>query len=155
MSLNQLEARIRRLEDIEEIRRVRGEYALAADERRGNAVNVDRTMKLFASDSVWDGSPRWGRHEGWYAIDTNLRHGNAGINWSLHWQLGARIEIHPGGKATARWYLFELANMLNRQTGDRELVWLTGLYDDHYVVEGGEWKFSVVRFDCQSIKPAI
>jgi hypothetical protein len=152
MAGESLERRVQRLEDIEEIRRVRGEYALAADERNGCAVNVQRTMKLFAQDGVWDGTPRWGRHEGWETVRQYLSTGNAGIDWSLHWLMDTGIDIDAEKQtASARWYLIEVANMLQKPTTERRLVWLAGLYDDTYVKEGGAWKFRVVRFDCQKI----
>ena len=150
-----LELRLRRLEDIEEIRRVRAEYALAADERTGCAVNVSRTVRLFAEDGVWDATPRWGRHEGRETVRRYLSTGNAGIDWSLHWLLDTGVDVAPGREqATSRWYLIELANMLDKSTGERNLVWLAGLYDDQYVIEEGAWKFRLVRFDCQKIFPA-
>lgn len=155
MAGRDLEQRLRRLEDIEEIRAVRAEYALAADERNGCAVNVERTMRLFAPDGVWDGRPRWGRHEGWATVRHYLSTGNAGIDWSLHWLLDTGAQVGDGrANAKARWYLIELANMLDKASGTRRLAWLAGLYDDGYVQVNGRWKFREVRFDCQQIWPA-
>jgi hypothetical protein len=155
MADDSLERRVKRLEDIEEIRRVRGEYALAADERDGCAVNVERTMKLFAQDGVWDATPRWGRHEGWDTVRRHLSKGSAGIDWSLHWLMDTGVSFAADGEtASARWYLIELANMLQKPATERRLVWLAGLYDDTYVKEDGAWKFRLVRFDCHKIWPA-
>lgn len=155
MTGEDLERRLRRLEDIEAIRGVRAEYALAADERNGCAVNVERTMKLFAADGVWDATPRWGRHEGWETVRNYLSTGNAGIDWSLHWLMDTGTDVEPEREgAKARWYLIELAHMLDKATGERRLVWLAGLYDDAYVQENRAWKFREIRFDCQHIWPA-
>ena len=147
-----LARRVQRLEDIEAIRNIRAEYALAADDRKGCAVDVERTMKLFARNGVWDGRPRFGRHEGWENVRDYLLRGAAGIDWSLHSLTETGISISPDGQsARSRWYLLELANMMNKTSGVREMVWLAGIYDNDYIREDGVWKIATLRFDCQKI----
>lgn len=147
-----LARRVQRLEDIEAIRNIRAEYALAADARQGCAVDVERTMKLFARNGVWDGSPRFGRHEGWANVRDHLLRGAAGIDWSLHSLTETGISIASDAQtARSRWYLLELANMMNKTTAEREMVWLAGIYDNDYIREDGVWKIATMRFDCQKI----
>jgi len=147
-----LAGRLQRLEDLEAIRRVKQEYALAADDRHGFAVNVERTMQLFSKDAVWDGRPRFGRHEGRDAIRTYLSRGKARIDWSLHYLIDVSLVIDPDGRsARGRWYLFETARMVSPATGDPELVWLAGTYDDEFVREQGVWRIGMLKFDCQKI----
>lgn len=144
--------RIGRLEDIEAIRRVKAEYALAADDRQGYAVNVARTMQLFSKNAVWDGRPRFGRHEGREAIRAYLSGGKARIDWSLHYLIDVSLEVAPDGQsARGRWYLFETARMINPATDMSEMVWLSGTYDDEFVREDGAWRIVDLRFDCQKI----
>ncbi len=151
-SIDGLAARVRRLEDIEAIRRVMGEYTIAADDRHGFTVDVERTMRLFAQDGVWEGGVRYGRHEGWYAIRDYLLQGRAGIDWSLHHLFNPNIEIAADGQsALGRWYLIEMARMLNAETGNPEMVWLGGVYDADFIREDSAWKIKRLKFDCQTI----
>jgi hypothetical protein len=148
----ELARRVQRLEDLEAIRRVKSEYALAADDRQGYAVNVDRTMQLFAKNAVWDGRPRFGRHEGWEAVRTYLLRGKARIDWSLHYLIDVSLDVDPDGKtARGRWYLLETARMVNPATNLPEMVWLSGTYDDEFVREDGVWRIGMLKFDCQKI----
>lgn len=147
-----LAARVRRLEDLEAIRQVMGDYVLAADNRRGYSVDVESTMRLFATDGIWDGGARYGRHEGWNAVRDYLLQGRAGIDWSLHHLSNPLIEIAADGQsARGRWYLIELARMLNADSGRTEMTWLGGVYDAEFVREAGAWKFKRLKFDCQTI----
>jgi hypothetical protein len=151
-SIDELAARVRRLEDIETIRQVMGEYTLAADDRHGFSVDVERTMRLFAREGVWEGGVRYGRHEGWQAVRDYLLQGRAGIDWSLHHLFNPSIEIAADGQsARGRWYLVEMARMLNADTGKSEMVWLGGVYDADFICEDDAWKFKRVKFDCQTI----
>ena len=147
-----LALRLRRLEDIEAIRQVKAEYALAADDRKGYAVNVERTMAIFARDCSWDGRPRFGHAEGWANLRDYLLGGKARIDWSLHHLTDVGITIDADGQgARGTWYLIEMANMLNPATGKSEMVTLAGTYHDTFVREDGRWKIQHLKFDCQKI----
>jgi hypothetical protein len=147
-----LAARLQRLEDLEAIRRVMSDYAQAGDDRQGYSVNIERAMLLFARDAVWEGRPRFGRYEGWEAVRDSFLRAQARIDWSLHYLVDVGIDLEPGADAAhGRWYLFELARMVNPATGAPEMVTLGGIYDDDLVREDGRWKIKVMRFDCQMI----
>jgi hypothetical protein len=151
-ALDALMKRVERLEAVEALRGLMAEYALAADDRKGCSVNVERTMQLFARDAVWDGSPRYGRHEGWDAVRSYLSRGKAGIDWSIHQLVDVSIEVADDGRtARGRWYLLEMARMANPSGGKPEIVWLGGTYDNEFVREDGRWKLLLMRFDCQAI----
>jgi SnoaL-like domain len=144
--------RVERLEAFEAIRGVMAAYARAADDRHGCSVNVEKTMQLFAREAVWDGRPRYGRHEGWDAIHSYLSRGKAGIDWSLHHLVDVSIDVADDGwSARGRWYLLEMARMANPSGGKAEIVWLGGTYDNEFVRKDGGWKLSLMRFDCQAI----
>lgn len=147
-----LERRIQRLEDIEAIRQVKMEYALAGDDRQGCAVNVLRMMALFAKDCSWDGRPRFGHAEGWEGVRDYLLGGKAMIDWSLHQLEDVGIELSEDGQsARGTWYLIELAHMIDPATGKGEMVTLAGTYHDTFVREDGRWKIRHLKFDCQKI----
>lgn len=147
-----LAARVGRLEDLESIRQMMGNYVLAADNRHGYSVDVESMMRLFAADSVWDGGERYGRHKGWNAVRDYLLQGRARIDWSIHHLSNPSIEIASDGQsARGRWYLIEMARMLNSETAKTEMTWLGGIYDAEFVREGGTWKFARLKFDCQAI----
>ncbi|HEY5210916.1 MAG TPA: nuclear transport factor 2 family protein [Stellaceae bacterium] len=147
-----LAARVQRLEAMEAIRQVMGDYVLAADDRHGYSVNVERTMRLFAQDGVWDGGTRYGRHEGGSAVRNYLLRGRAGIDWSLHHLSNPSIDVTADGQlAHGRWYLVEMARMRKGESDETEIVWLGGLYDADFVREDGAWKFKQLKFDCQII----
>lgn len=147
-----LAARVQRLEDLEAIRQVMGNYVLAADSRHGYSVNVESTMRLFAMDGIWDGGDRYGRHEGVNAVRDHLLQGRAGIDWSLHHLSNPSIEIAADSQsARGRWYLIEMARMLNADTGKTEMSWLGGIYDAEFVREASTWKFKCLKFNCQTI----
>ena len=59
MSLESLEKRIRVLEDIEEIKKLKHRYCALCDAN----YNADALAELFTEDAVWDGQER-GRNDG-------------------------------------------------------------------------------------------
>ena len=59
MKVEELEQRLRVLEDVEEIKRLKAQYAALCD----NNYDCDGIAALFTSDGIWDGSDL-GRTEG-------------------------------------------------------------------------------------------
>lgn len=137
------------------IRRLKTGYALAADDRQGCSVNVARMMPLFSKQAVWDGRPRFGVYRGIDAVRQMFVTAPARIDWSLHYMVEQFVDVDPGGAtATGCWYLLELARMKSDEAPDGAWVWIAGVYNDAFVFEDDDWKFSVVGFDCQVILPA-
>jgi hypothetical protein len=146
-----LERRIVRLEDLEAIRRLKWRYGLAADDRKDCRVNIERTVELFAAEGVWE-SNRYGRADGREAIRNLLSKAPARIEWSLHFLQDTGIEIAADRRtARGRWYLMEAARMANPKSQQVENVWITGVYDDEFLRQGGAWLFSRVKLDIQRI----
>ena len=54
--LNALEARLRRLEDIEALKQLKAQYCAACDD----GYDADRLASLFTEDAVWDGGRTFG-----------------------------------------------------------------------------------------------
>jgi len=150
-ALARIEARIERLEAFEAVRNVVARYAIAADARRGTCVDLESIMALFSAEATWDGGKRYGRHVGHENVRTYLSQGKAGIDWSIHQMVNVSLEFSDDlRKARGRWYLLEMARMGTTQHRPG-LVFLAGIYDNEFLYENGEWKFSCMKFDCQSI----
>lgn len=125
-SLAELEARIERLEALDEIRQLAAKYAVALDMR-----DLDAVVNLFVEDVGVPGKHR-GRAalRGWY--DTEMRHNLLG---SAHGVLGHVIDIHDGDNATGLVY--------SRNDLETVSVWVIELlaYLDSYQRRDGRWYF--------------
>jgi len=102
--LEEINDRLKRLEDIEALRALIVDYACACD--RGN--DPEMLAPLFAEDGTWE-CQGFGKYVGREQVAKGL-HGIAGekIWWSLHYMISPRIELGADGDtATAFWYLWE------------------------------------------------
>lgn len=134
MSLEDLERRLRVLEDIEAIKKLKVRYCLHVDER-----NEDTWASLFTEDAVWDGG-NFGRYEGREAIRRFFRSIPEMLAFAVHYVMNPLIEVQ-GERATGRWYLLEPCSFVE---GD-QAVWGAARYEEEYVKERGEWKFKEVK----------
>jgi hypothetical protein len=128
-----VDARLGRLEDADQIRRLTQEYRRLLDAR-----DLDGYGRLFAADGEWLGGTGYGQ-------------GPAGITAMLNERLPARSSDHP-----AAWHLVtepEISLDGDRATGTVTWTWvgrgdagapvmrLLGHYDDVYVREHGRWRY--------------
>src|SRR5689334_22213296 len=128
-----VEARLGRLEDTDQIRRLTQEYRRLLDAR-----DLDGYGRLFAADGEWLGGTGYGQ-------------GPAGITAMLNERLPARSPDHP-----ADWHLVtepEISLDGDRAAGTVTWTWvgrgdadtpvmrLLGHYDDIYVREHGRWRY--------------
>ncbi len=137
--LEEVNGRLRRLEDTEALRTLIVDYARACD--RGN--DPDRLRPLFARDGTWE-CKGFGKYIGREHVARGL-HGIAGekIWWSLHYMISPRIEIGvDGDTASAFWYLWEAATIPNEHDGESEANWIGATYEATMVREDGIWVFS-------------
>jgi len=138
MSLEELEARIRVLEDIEEIKRLMASYCYLVD-----AFQWDDVLDLFA-DNARAEYGMLGSHDGKEAIATFFKNVVPNTqSWSAHQVLNPLVTVE-GQKAKGTWYLFCPATILSPE-GDRA-IWIQGRYDNEFVKLDGKWKFSRLRF---------
>ena len=142
-SIEELEARIKTLEDIEAIRILKGKFAYYADTKNWQAF-----MNYVVDDAVWAfGS--FGHYEGKEEI---LRFTRDIIfekySYMLHHFYDVTIEV-KGDTATGIWYF--LVPATNAKEGRAE--WLGGMYQEMYVKVDGEWKFKRVDADMQIVAP--
>jgi hypothetical protein len=126
-SLADLQARIERLEALDEIRQLAAKYAVALDMR-----DLDALVNLFVDDVGVPGK-RSGRAalRAWY--DTEMRHNLLG---SAHGVLGHVIDIHDDSHATGLVY--------SRNDLETEAIWVVELlaYLDSYQRRDGHWYFA-------------
>ncbi len=129
-----LDERLQRLEDIEEIRRLKVRYADAND----NGFDADAIIALFTPDGVWDAG-EFGRFVGEemrpYWEETARITG-----LSMHYMINHVVDVDPNGvDATGRCYLLA--------TADREgtAYWMAVRYEERYRKVDGRWLFAEMK----------
>lgn len=149
-----LEARIRRLEDLEEIRQLKAYYAKCADDkytddhRRKPPDEFRRISVLqasvFTEDGVWDGGRQFGVIRGRAAIERHL----ANVPWTfaMHYFLSPHIVL-DGDRARGDWMLWQTCTF----AGDDLAVFMAARTVDDYVRTGDGWKMARMGFDLRYI----
>ena len=143
MATSDLEARVRRIEDIEAIRRLKHLYASYCDD----GYDVDRLAELFLETAVWDGG-MLGRFEGIEAIRRFFQSCSKAVPFAIHQMTNEVLDV-DGDRGTGRWYLWE---PLVFAKGDRAM-WLAGRYDDVYRRVNGTWRFETVTLEARMLSP--
>jgi hypothetical protein len=135
-----LAARVRALEDVEAIQRLKARYAELVDARYGKAGPrppeelaglADSIAALFTEDAVWDGGAGLGVCRGRDGI--RARMAEPTLLFSRHYFVNPQIEIE-GDRARARWELLAPCTMR-----DGRPAWMAGAEDDEYTRIGGVW----------------
>jgi len=126
-----LERRVRALEDVEAIKRLKYRYADACD--RG--YDADALAELFTEDAVWDGG-LFGRYEGREAIRQFFQGVSSDITFAMHYMMNPIITVN-GDRARGSWYLFQTCTFAEGNTA----IWGAARYEEQYRRVGGEWKF--------------
>ena len=135
MSLEDIERRVKVLEDIEEIKRLKARYCAYCDDN----YDADAIAGLFVEDAVWDGGIR-GRAEGREAIRNFFIGASQRLPFAVHMVLNPIIEV-SGDEATGSWYLFQACTFAE----GNQAVWGSARYDEEYVRVGGEWRFKNLK----------
>lgn len=131
LRVQELEQRVRALEDVNEIRILKARYAAACDD----GYNPDKIAELFVEDAVWE-SGSLGRFEGREAIREFFRGASKIFTFAIHYGLNPQIEV-SGDTARARWYLFMPCTVAE----GNKAMWRAGIDDEEYVRVNGEWRF--------------
>jgi hypothetical protein len=148
-SLEDLQRRITRLEDIKEIEKLQriygyyldyGEYEKVVDLFSDNAESVEISdygvykgkpgIKRFYLDLLGGQPPR----VGWLSIGMTLQ----GV-----------VNVETDGKtAKGRWYcmMIEAKPTLSLHEGELRQLWGNGIYENEYVKEDGKWKIKKIHF---------
>src|ERR1700751_3457060 len=127
--LEQIERRLKALEDAEGIRNLKARYAALCD----NQYDADGIASLFTEDAVWE-SPALGRFEGREAIRTFFQGASGLFSFATHYSLNGHIEVE-GDTARGRWYLFMPATVVARN----QAVWRPGIDHETCARMDGTW----------------
>jgi hypothetical protein len=140
-----LEERVQRLEDLEDIRRLKIRYAGLCD---AHYDDPDGLAALFTDDAVWDGGSDFGVYHGKQAIRAFFAGLSNQLTFALHYMVGHAIDIAPSGhEASGTWYLFEPGTLNGRA------VWIAATYHDRYRKVGGQWLFSQMQVNVAFVTP--
>lgn len=130
--MTDLETRVRRLEDIEDIRRLKLRYAELCDDN----YQPDALAGLFTEDGVWDGGADYGRYEGREAIAGYWRSCADNIPFAVHLITNHHVDVETvGERASGHCHLFQ------PMTLEGKPYWAAVRYDEDYLVEDGAWRF--------------
>lgn len=143
MSEANLEARIRRLEDIEAIKQLKARYAAYCDDN----YDEEGIASLFTEDAVWDGGPM-GCHNGQKAIHDFFSVSDQAVPFAIHHLTNPIIEV-DGDRATGRWYLWQPCTFAQGNQG----LWMAGTYSDNYRRVDDRWLFEHVAIKLRMLSP--
>lgn len=132
--MSTLEERVQRLEDLEELRRLKIRYAQLCDAN----YDADGLAALFAEDAVWNGG-QFGLYEGRDAIRGFFAGVSDSFTFALHYVIGHQIDIDSDTEAHGSWYILEPATI------DDKATWIAAVYNDRYRKVDGRWMFAEVK----------
>ena len=151
-----LQRRIQVLEDVEAIKRLKAEYAHAADAKytadhqRKPQSDLDRYARvqadLLTEDAVWDGRPQWehsvGREAFYEIARTSV--------WSMatHYFTMPHIAV-DGDDAAGTWYLWQTGTMT---AGNRAMI-MSAVTADTYRRVDGRWLIAKTVFTLRYLTP--
>jgi ketosteroid isomerase-like protein len=135
MSLESIENRLRALEDIEEIKKLKARYSVYCDED----YDPDGLASLFAEDGVWDGGAR-GRADGREQVRALFSGMAKVIPFAVHMVMNPVIEV-DGDTAKGTWYFLGALTVAD----GNQALWTSLWYDEEYVRVDGEWKFKRLK----------
>jgi hypothetical protein len=137
-----IEKRLTRMEDIEEIKQLIARYAKAADHNGDPALMAP----CFSADVVWncEGIGGW---EGRDAVVAGLREtSTVMLPWALHYMTQPIITVAGDGQtAEGEYYLWELAKATPEGGGASEDTWIGGWYESRFRKEEGAWLFNHIE----------
>jgi hypothetical protein len=134
-----IEKRLQRMEDIEDIKQLIARYAKAVD------LNGDPALltACFTEDASWncEGVGGW---QGRDALVAGLRETcTVTLPWALHYMTQPIITVAEDGQtASGEYYLWELAKATPEGGGATEDTWIGGWYESDFRKENGGWRFS-------------
>lgn len=148
MTLDDLEARVRLLEDVETIKKLKARYCAYCDA----SYDPDGIAGLFTEDGVWDGGRTFGRREGRAAIHKHFAAASRRISIARHQVMNPIVEV-DGDEATADWLLFQPCTVPAAAGEADQAMWLAATYHDRYRRVGGEWLISSMIIDVAFFTP--
>lgn len=138
-----MEQKVQRLIDIEDIKILKRKYAAFCDDD----YNPDAISELFTEDAVWDGGPI-GYAETRQGIKEFFTASSSRVKSAMHYIVNPIIEV-AGNEATGQWYLWQ--PMVTKE--DNQAMWLIATYDDIYLRQDEKWLFQHVKITVRSRMP--
>lgn len=133
--MENLAARIDRLEAIEAIKQLKALYCEICDDGH----NPDRIVSIFTEDGVWEGKGI-GKAEGHEQIAALFKKFQAMMSFTQHMVMNPRIEVQ-GDQASATWYFFGPFTFREND----QAKWQAARYHEQYVKQGAAWKIQSLR----------
>ena len=149
-----LEARLRGVEDVQAIERLKARYAQLVDARYGASGAKERAeldllaeqiADLFTKDACWDGGKGLGLCEGRAAITERFREPTLLFSW--HYFVKPRIHV-DGDRASGTWDILAPCT-----TRDGRPHWMAGFEEDEYERVDGEWLHSRMKLSVVFLAP--
>lgn len=146
--LQDIQAQLQRLNDLEAIRALRHRYAYLANVIDGQLGDARAFGALFSDDGEMDLG--MGLAKGPDEIAAMLQ--GAAVDWqcAMHYMLNPLIELRGDEAEGQVSGLFAFTTQARPQP-----VWLSNLYEDRYVRVDGGWKFRSVRVRTTFVDPAV
>jgi len=150
VEIEELAARVRRVEDIEAIRKLKATYCDLVDAGLEEPANLEALLVHFTADAKLDfGMGEASQHQGLDGARTFFGKLVApSIRFCMHMVHNSFIEV-DGDSAKGRWY-FEVPAV---DAGSGEAQWMAGRYLEEYRREGGRWKFASMAVQWAFIVP--
>lgn len=145
MDLDDLAAKLQRLEDLDAIKTLKHQYCAYCDDH----YNPDGIAGLFVEDGIWDGGD-FGRYAGREAIRRFFRGAPKVLSFAAHQVMNPIIKL-DGDRATGEWKLLQPCTLEGAQ-GPRAM-WLAANYHDEYVRTPSGWKFKQLTVESLFFTP--
>lgn len=148
MDMSMVEAQLRRLQDLEDIRALRYRYAYGANIVDGRPGDLKAFAALFAPDAIFDVG--MGVATGPIEIEEMMEGLTTQWTCAMHYMLNPLIELDGDrGKGTVSG-LFAFTSATNPRP-----VWLSNIYTDTYVRMADGWRFQSVHVKMTFADPAF
>ena len=145
-----LEDRVRRIEDIEAIRKLKATYCFLCDAGLDDKQTREELISHFTADARIDfGLGPASKFQGREGLEVFFGQVVPGaVSFCMHMVHNAIIEVE-GDHATGKWY-YEAPTT---DAGSGRAQWMAGTYLEEYLREDGEWKFVSIDTQWKYISP--
>jgi len=132
------EDRVLQLEEIEELRRLKFQYAKALDEITNDEAPIEQAAQLFTDDAEWK-CEQFGEYSGASQLRKFLDEYQTRISFAVHFVLGEIIDLNEeADTASGRWTVWQ------PMTKDDTAYVLAGHSYDEYRRENGQWRIQSI-----------
>ncbi len=143
-----IEAKIQRLQDIEDIKTLRYKYSYGANIIDGKSGDLKAFAALFAEDGRFDVG--MGAAVGPAAIEAMMKEITTQWHTAMHYMINPVIEL-KGDRADGKFTgLFAFTKALQAAP-----IWISNIYTDSYVRTAQGWRFQSVEIQTTFADPAF